>query len=240
MSKRKWFTVVPLVGMLAAAPTLAADLNFDFKVSQGSIGTTFAILSLNELAHGTTTFTLNTALSGGSGNPGIVELQFGCNGCGTPIIIPGLGVSIGPGGTQAGYAFDYRVAFDPWAIEGNTPLTWTAASAPGTFLESTAGAGPNAFAMIRLTGGAEIIDGQNVTSGFYVAAVPEPSRYALMLAGLAIVGVLAHKRRPSSPFRFAAAASSLRLSGDGWRKAATPPRRASIKSLAQDVCEPNR
>ena len=200
MIKRRLFAAAPLVGMLAiggvtAFPTFAADLNFDFKVNQGSIGTTFATLSLNELVPGTTTFTLNTALGGGSGNPGIVELQFGCNGCGTPIIIPGLGASIGPGGTQAGYTFDYRVAFDPSATEGNTPLTWTATSAPGTFLESTAGAGPNAFAMIQLTGGAVTINGQNVTSGFYVAAVPEPSSYALMLAGLAIVGVLARKRR---------------------------------------------
>jgi len=172
----------------------ATDLDFNFKVNQGSIGTTFATLSLDELVPGTTTFTLNTALTGGSGNPGIVEILFGCNGCGTPIIIPGLGVAIGPGGTQAGYSFDYRVSFDPKATQSNTPLTWTATTAPETFLESTMGAGPNAFAIIQLSGGAQTLAGQNVTSGFYVAAVPEPSTYALMLTGLGVVGLLVGRR----------------------------------------------
>jgi hypothetical protein len=196
MSTRKLLAVATLAGILArgAIPATAADLSFDFKVNQGSIGTTFATLSLDELVPGTTTFTLNTALSGGSGNPGIVELFFGCNGCGTPIIIPGLGVSIGPAGTQAGYTFDHRVGFDPSAIQSNTPLTWTATSAPQTFLESTPGAGPDAFALIQLTGGSEVIGGQNVTSGFYVAAVPEPSTYALMLVGLGVVGLWCRRR----------------------------------------------
>jgi len=196
--KCSWHAVAPLVGALAAATvtthSIATDLDFNFKVNQGLTGTTFATLSLDELVPGTTTFTLNTALTGGPGDPGIVELLFGCNGCGTPTIIPGLGVTIGPGGTQAGYSFDYRAAFDPNAIASNTPLTWTATTAPGTFLESTSGAGPNAFAMIQLSGGAQVLAGQNVTSGFYVAAVPEPSTYALMLTGLGVVGLFARRK----------------------------------------------
>ena len=200
MSKGRFFAAIPFYAMLAgggvtALPAAAADLNFDFKVNQGPVATTFATLSLDELVPGTTTFTLNTSLSGGSGNPGIRELQFGCNGCGSPTIVPGMGVSIVPGGTQAGYDFDFRAVFDPSATSANTPLTWTATSAPGTFLESTSGAGPNAFAMIQLSGGAQVVGAQNVTSGFYVAAVPEPSTYALMLAGLGIVGFLTRGRR---------------------------------------------
>jgi hypothetical protein len=189
-----------LLGALAVSglgilPAAAADLAFDFKVNQGDVGTTFATLALDELVPGTTTFTLNTALSGTSGNPSIVELFFGCNGCGTPTLIPGSsGVSIAPDGVQAGYDFDFKVTFDPSATAGNSPLVWTATSAPATFLEATPGAGPDAFALIQLTGGSEVIDGQNITSGFYIAPVPEPSTYALMLAGLGVVAFGLRKR----------------------------------------------
>jgi hypothetical protein len=181
---------------LATAPAIAAtDLNFDFKVNQGPTGTTFATLSLDELAPGTTTFTLNTALSGGTGNPGIVELRFGCNACGDPIFVPTTpGVTIAPDGVQAGYDFDFVATFDPSVTAGSTPLRWTATGAPGTFLEPTAGAGPTAFALIQLSEGSEVINGQNIESGFYVAAVPEPETYALMLAGLGIVAYGARRR----------------------------------------------
>ena len=98
-------------------------------------------------------------------------------------------------GVQAGYNFDFLVRFDPSATSGNTPLMWTATSAPGTFLEPTSGAGPDAFALIQLAGGTEVIGGQNIESGFYVAAVPEPSTYALMLAGLGVVAYGIRRRR---------------------------------------------
>lgn len=183
-------------GLLSMPAAAATDLDFDFKVNQGPVGTTFATLSLDEFAPGTTTFTLDTALSGGSGNPGIVELRFGCNGCGTPTFVPTTpGVTIGSNGVQAGYDFDFVARFDPSATSGNTPLMWTATSAPGTFLEPTSGAGPASFALIQLIGGAEAINGQNIESGFYVAAVPEPSTYALMLAGLGIVAYGFRRRR---------------------------------------------
>ena len=197
---KRWH-VLPIVGALACSgvathSAISADLNFDFKVNQGAVGTTFATLSLQELAPGTTTFTLTTDLSGAQGNPGIVELLFGCNGCSSPTLIPGsTGITLGPGGTQAGYNFDFRAAFDPSAIQGNTPLIWTATGAPSTFLDPTSGAGPNSFALIQLTGGAEVIDGQNVTSGFYVAAVPEPSTYVLMLTGLGLIGFAVQQKR---------------------------------------------
>ena len=182
-----------LVSMPAAAAT---ELDFDFKVNQGPVGTTFATLSLNEFVPGTTTFSLDTELSGGSGNPGIVELRFGCNGCGTPTFVPtSPGITITSNGVQAGYDFDFLVRFDPSATSGNTPLMCTATTGPGTFLEPTSGAGPDAFALIQLTGGTEVIGGQNIESGFYVAAVPEPSTYALMLAGLGVVAYGIRRRR---------------------------------------------
>jgi hypothetical protein len=191
----------PLLGVVALGgfgvmPAAAADLTFDFKVNQGPVGNTFATLSLDEFAPGTTTFSLDTELSGGSGNPGIVELRFGCNGCGTPTFVPGsAGVTIAADGVQSGYDFDYVVTFDPSATSGNSPLMWTATAAPSTFLEATPGAGPDAFALIQLTGGSEVINGQNITSGFYIAAVPEPSTYALMLAGLGVVAFGLRKRK---------------------------------------------
>ena len=187
---------VAALGGLAAMPAAAVDLNFDYKVNQGDVGTTFATLSIDSFAPNTTTFSLDTELSGGNGNPGIVELYFGCNGCGTPDLVPGgSGVTIGAGGTQAGYAFDYRVQFDPSLTEGSAPIIWTANSAPTTFLEATSGAGPDAFALIQLTGGMEVINGQNIESGFYVAAVPEPSTYAMLLAGLGLVGFMYRRRQ---------------------------------------------
>lgn len=183
-------------GLLSMPAAAATDLDFDFKVNQGPVGTTFATLSLDEFAPGTTTFKLDTALSGGSGNPGIVELRFGCNGCGTPTFVPTTpGVAIEPNGVRAGYDFDFVARFDPRATSGNTPLMWTATSAPATFLDRTSGAGPDAFAMIQLTGGTEVVNGQNIESGFYVAAVPEPSAYALMLAGLGMVAYGIRRRR---------------------------------------------
>ena len=202
MKCRTLFALLPLTAALAAGGVAtaasAADLDFDFKVNQGPVGTTFATLSLDELVPGTTTFTLTTALSDGQGNPGIVELFFGCNSCGTPTLIPGQGVSIQPGGTQAGYNFDFRAVFDPSAVDDNTPLTWTATTAPETFVESTSGAGPDSFALIQLTGGMEVINGQNIESGFYVAAVPEPETYALMLVGLGFVGSVVYRNRPKN------------------------------------------
>ena len=186
------------LGSLAAMPAAAVDLNFDYKVNQGPVGTTFATLSVESFAPNTTTFTLDTELSGGQGNPGIVDLYFGCNGCGNPTFIPTSdGVTVTSGGTQAGYNFDYRVRFDPGVTEDDTPIMWTANAAPNTFLEPTSGAGPDAFALIQLTGGAETINGQNITSGFYIAAVPEPSTYALLLAGLGVVGFMVRRRRQS-------------------------------------------
>ena len=178
---------------LGILPAGAVDLNFDYKVNQGPQGTTFATLSVAPSGPNTL-FTLNTNLSGGQGNPGIVDLYFGCNGCGSPTFSSTQGVMVQSGGTQAGYTFDYRVRFTPGVTQSDTPITWTATGAPGSFLESTAGAGPNALALIQLTGGMERISGQNIESGFYVAAVPEPSTYAMLLAGLGVVGVMVRRR----------------------------------------------
>jgi len=183
------------IGTVAIAPASAAELDFNFKVNQGPVGTSFATLSLDEWGPGTTLFSLNTELTGGSGNPGIVELRFGCNGCGAPIFIPvSPGVTIASNGIQAGYDFDFVATFDPSATAGNSPLLFLANSAPSTFLEPTAGAGPTAFALIQLTGGSEVINGENITSGFYVAAVPEPSTYLMMFAGLGMVGLALRRR----------------------------------------------
>ena len=180
---------------LAATPAAALDLDFDFKINQGPTGVTFATLSLNELVPGTTTFSLTTLLSGGQGNPDIVELQFGCNGCGTPTFVSGPGVTVGPGGTQAGYNFDFRATFNPDVNSTNDPVVWAANGSLASFLEPTPGAGPLSFAQIQLTGGMERIGGQNIESGFYVAQVPEPSTYAMLLAGLALLGFMARYRK---------------------------------------------
>ena len=120
---------------LAATPAAALDLDFDFKINQGPTGVTFATLSLNELVPGTTTFSLTTLLSGGQGNPDIVELQFGCNGCGTPTFVSGPGVTVGPGGTQAGYNFDFRATFNPDVNSTNDPVVWAANGSLASFLD---------------------------------------------------------------------------------------------------------
>ena len=187
---------VALLGV-STMPAGAADLAFDYKVNQGLIGTTFATLSIQPSGANSTTFTLTTDLSGGQGNPGIVDLYFGCNGCGTPTFSsPASGVVVERGGTQSGYTFDYRVRLDPGATSADTPIVWTANASAGSFLEATSGAGPDSFALIQLTGGAERINGANVTSGFYVSAVPEPATYAMLMVGLGLVGFAYRRRSP--------------------------------------------
>lgn len=188
----------------AFAPASAQVLDFDYKINQGDVGTEFASLTLAP-DNGGTLFTLDTVLSGGNGNPGIVELLFGCNGCSNGFTSGSPGVTVSSGGVQAGYDWDYRVTFDTAAIASNTPITWSGSSAPATYLEYTSGAGPDAFAMIQLTGGMEVINGVNIESGFYVATgdgglppIPEPSTYALMLAGLGLVGAVARRRYKQS------------------------------------------
>lgn len=193
----RWLLAVAGFGaIVASTPAAALDLKFDYKLNQGATGVTFATLSLNEFAPGVTTFSLSTALSGGSGNPDIVELLFGCNGCNNPTFTPdGLDVAIGPGGTQSGYSFEFRAEFTPAVNTTNNPRTWTANRSIGAFLDPTGGSGPDAFALIQLTGGTETIGGQNISSGFYIAAVPEPETYAILLAGLGLVGYLVRRRR---------------------------------------------
>src|SRR5262245_15944805 len=119
MRGRTVLRIVPIVCALAAvglttSTASAANLDFDFKINQGPINTTFTRLSLQELVSGTTTFSLDTALSGGQGNPGIVELRFGCNGCASNVTFTPTspGVTIEPDGVQAGYNFDFVARFD--------------------------------------------------------------------------------------------------------------------------------
>lgn len=176
-------------------------------MNQGNVGTSFATLTLAP-SNGGTQFTLDTALSGGMGNPSIVELLFGCNGCSTNVSSVPTGATVDSGGTtQAGYNWDFSVSLDPGATQANTLLTWIGDSSPATYLEFTSGAGPDAFAMIQLTGGMESINGVNIESGFYVATgegglppIPEPETYAMLLAGLGIVGFMV-RRLPAAKIR---------------------------------------
>jgi hypothetical protein len=195
-ARARWlFAVAGFGALLASAPAAALDLHFDYKLNQGATGVTFATLSLNELTPGTTTFSLSTALSGGSGNPDIVELLFGCSGCSAPTFVAGPNVDVQTGGTQSGYTFEFRAEFDPAVNGTNDPRTWTANRPLNAFLDPTTGSGPGAFALIQLTGGTETIGGQNISSGFYIAAVPEPETYAILLVGLGLMGCMMMRRR---------------------------------------------
>ena len=195
-SLRSLLAVAGLTALVAGAPAAALDLNFDYKLNQGPTGVTFATLSLNELTPGTTTFSLSTLLTGGAGNPEIVELLFGCSGCNSPTFVAGPNVAVQSGGfTQSGYNFDFRAELDPDVNSGNDPRTWTANRSVSTFLDATDGSGPAAFALIQLTGGTQSIGGENISSGFYIAAVPEPETYAILLVGLGLTGVAMMRRR---------------------------------------------
>jgi hypothetical protein len=202
-----------MLGSLAAAVILgisasasAQTTSFDWKIEQGAVGTSFATLTVTGDAN-STQFSLATLLSGGGGDPGIVELLFGCNGCSATagdITSTDLDTTVtaSTNVARAGYTFDYGVSFSPEVTSMN-PVVWDVAAPVSTFLEHTPGSGihPDAFALIQLTGGMQTINGINIESGHYVATgfggvppVPEPSTYALMLAGLGIVG-LAFRRR---------------------------------------------
>jgi hypothetical protein len=181
--------------LIASTPAAALDLAFNFKLNQGPT-VTFATLSLNELTPGTTTFSLSTNLAGGNGNPEIVELLFGCSGCNNPTLVAGSNVALQTGGfTQSGYNFDFRAEFDPDVNSTNDPRTWTADRPVSAFLDPTNGSGPAAFALIQLTGGTQTFGSDNVQSGFYIAAVPEPETYAILLAGLGLAAVAVIRRR---------------------------------------------
>jgi hypothetical protein len=83
--------------------------------------------------------------------------------------------------------------FDP-AVNSSSPRLWTADRPVATFLDETPGAGPTAFALIQLSQGTEVVGGQNISSGFYVAPIPEPETYAMLLAGLALLGFMLRRR----------------------------------------------
>jgi hypothetical protein len=196
---RSFLVAAGFAALVASAPAAALDLSFDYKLNQGPTGVTFATLSLNELTPGTTTFSLSTVLTGGAGNPEIVELLFGCSGCGSPTFVAGSNVAIQTGGfTQSGYDFDFRANFDPDVNASNDPRTWTANRPLTAFLDPTTGSGPAAFSLIQLTQGTQTLGGENISSGFYIAAVPEPETYAILLVGLGLVGFAMRRRLKQS------------------------------------------
>jgi hypothetical protein len=90
------------------------------------------------------------------------------------------------------------------ALLFNLPLYNTAPS--GSFLFDPDAAGEYSFELVaynrtgnRLTGflgyGAEVV---GLSTSMIVSAIPEPSEWAMMMSGLAVVGLMARRRRVKS------------------------------------------
>ena len=96
-----------------------------------------------------------------------------------------------PGGTSVGFASDF-------AFDSNTPIGGNGIDRGETATFRFAGPIGGGFATGALEGGVHVrsLVGGRSEGLTTVTAVPEPGTYALMLAGLGIVGFVASRRRP--------------------------------------------
>jgi hypothetical protein len=135
--------------------------------------------------------------TGGAGIPNFIANWFGANPAPAVGYYSGSGIGLGTGGDAVNI---YDVA---GVLQAN--VTFGASPTGPTFatFNNAAGLNNTAISLLSAVGadGAFVAAGNAVeigSPGLITAAVPEPETYALMLAGLGLIGAFARKRRQSS------------------------------------------
>ncbi len=134
--------------------------------------------------------------TGGAGIPAFISNWFGSNPAPAIGFYSGSGIGLGTGGDAVNI---YNAA---GTLQAN--VTFGASPTGPTFatFDNAAGLNSTAISLLSVTGtnGAFVAAGDPLeigSPGLITAPIPEPETYALMLAGLGLIGAFARKRRQS-------------------------------------------
>jgi len=189
-----------VLGASSWAAQASTVLDFDWSLNSAAQTGSVATLTLTQDGSDVRFDLTNHALAVLGGSPKLTALELSHNGTLTSSqfqALPGQGYSsftIDPPGTDASYDFYLDLSFaqndntgDPlW--DGET-FSWTLTGTQvADFLTPVSGSGPDAYGIVHIQ---SVAGGGSVK---YVAPVPEPHTYILMMAGLGLMGLLIRRR----------------------------------------------
>lgn len=197
--------IVVAVGLLFAGSATAAVHTYEFggAVINGTgitPATSFATLTINDVTN-QFTLTLGDLVALGFGSDANAT-DLAVSYPGTPGSIPGISGVVGgvtaittSNANQPGGAFDFGFGFNSGSNEltSNESVSWIATGFDFSQLTSTTLGGYTGNFALRVQGAGQGSSG-NGWYGAALAAVPEPETYAMMLAGLALVGFAGRRK----------------------------------------------